>query len=57
MALHRCIFRIRPVKGRIFYASGLIILFSAILFLLVCAKYLAIVDNCVRLPAVFGQSY
>ena len=52
MALHRCIFRIRPVKGRIFYLSGLIILFRTILFLLVCVTYLAIVDNCVRLPAV-----
>ncbi len=57
MALHRCIFRIRPVKGRIFYLSGLIILFRTILFLLVCVTYLAIVDNCVRLPAVLGQSY
>ena len=57
MALHRCIFRIRPVKGRIFYLSELIILFSAFLYLLVCATYLVIVDNCVRLPAVLGQSY
>ena len=57
MALLRCILRIRPVKGRIFYASGLIILFSAILYLLVCAIYLVTVDNCVRLPAVLGQNY
>ena len=57
MALLKCILRIRPVKGRIFYASGLIVLFRAIRFLLVCAIYLAIVDNCVRLQAVLGQSY
>lgn len=56
MALHRCIFRIRPVKGRIFYLSGLIILFRTILVISVCFTYLPIVYNCVRLPAVLGQN-
>ena len=57
MALHRCIFRIRPVKGRIFYLSELIILFRTILLIPVRFTYLQIVYNCVRLPAVLGQSY
>ena len=52
MALHGCIFKIRPVKGRIFYLSGLIILFRVILLITVCFTYLHIVYNCVRLPAV-----
>lgn len=52
MALHRCIFRIRPVKGRIFYLSELIILFRTILLIPVRFTYLQIVYNCVRLPAV-----
>ena len=57
MALHRCIFRIRPVKGRIFYLSELIILFRVILLIPVCLTYLQIVYNCVRLPAVLGQDH
>ena len=57
MALHRCIFRIRPVKGRIFYASGLIILFRTILLISVCFTHLQIVYNCVRLPAVLGKDH
>ena len=52
MALLRYILRIRPVKGRIFYLSGLIILFRVILLITVCFTYLQIVYNCVRLPAV-----
>ena len=57
MALLRCILRIRPVKGRIFYLSGLIILFRAILLISVCFTYLQIVYNCVRLPAVLGKNH
>ena len=52
MALLRDIFRIRPVKGRIFYLSELIIFFRTILLISVCFTYQQIVYNCVRLPAV-----
>ena len=45
------LFRIRPVKGRIFYASGLIILNSVISGLYVSAVYPEIVDKLVKLPA------
>ena len=48
MALHRCIFRIRPVKGRIFYLSGLIILFRVILLItvvsLICTLFTTVSD-------------
>lgn len=57
MALLRCILRIRPVKGRIFYLSGLIILFRTILLISVCFTYLEIVYNCVKLPAILGQDH
>ena len=57
MALLRDIFRIRPVKGRIFYLSGLIILFRTILLISACFTYLHIVYNCDRLPAVLGKDH